>query len=87
MRTLLLLAIALSLPAATQEDCYYNKALAFEKHWNKCARELFGCPPAGNADDGNCHASQGTLDAREFELARIEAMKLFDLKDAREPRH
>lgn len=49
----------------------------FEKHYDIFFRKLYGCPAQGQLSEKVCRAGQGTIDYKEYELARRAAKKLF----------
>lgn len=87
MRTFALLFLMTRwLPAAindSQIDWQRRATNSFYKHFNNYYRRLFSCPEGKDwyNPKTECHPGKGTLDAREYTLAREDAKRLFRLKD------
>lgn len=79
----------LSVTFAAQEGVYAQahadelraRAIEYEKPWNLYVRRLFGCPDDGEVTRETCNVTLGRTDYREFQRAREQAKKLYQLRD------
>lgn len=81
---LLTISGAASIQSPSNElDWERRKANQFYDHFNAYYRSLFACPAGKDYYNPktDCHPHQGTLDYKEFKLARDSAKALFKLRD------
>ena len=83
IRILLMMTLCISAQEPKKVDWTKREVNAFYEHFGRYYRALFGCPAGQGWYDPKreCDHSKGTLDSKEYRLARQEAMRLFDLKE------
>lgn len=74
------LILACVTSAADAPECM-SAAVAFDLHWDRYVRRLFGCPAFGETTTAVCHKENSVVDYAEFAKAREQAKRVFGLKD------